>query len=82
MEEQNAQLKQARKDIRVAFTHEGPRFIADMEAAGIENVEGVNFSVQRKSEMASLLKQGITMANFIIYCLTGNDPTEGTSAAN
>ncbi len=43
--------------IRVDFTREGPSFIKDMENAGISNAEGVNFSVPRKSEMASLLKQ-------------------------
>jgi hypothetical protein len=36
-----------------------------MENAGIENAEGVNFSVPRKSEMASLLKQ--RMMNKQIY---------------
>ncbi len=51
--------------IRVDFTREGPSFIADMEAAGIHNAEGVNFSVPRKSEMASLLKQ--RMANHQLY---------------
>jgi phage FluMu gp28-like protein len=43
--------------IRVDFTKEGPSIISDMEAAGIRNAEGVNFSLPRKSEMASLLKQ-------------------------
>jgi phage FluMu gp28-like protein len=43
--------------LRVDFTREGPSIIADMTSAGIENAEGVNFSVPRKSEMASLLKQ-------------------------
>jgi phage FluMu gp28-like protein len=42
--------------IRVDFTREGPSIIADMETAGIENTESVNFSVPRKSEMSSLLK--------------------------
>ena len=51
--------------IRVDFTREGPSFIADMENAGIHNAEGVNFSVPRKSEMASLLKQ--RMANHQFY---------------
>jgi hypothetical protein len=51
--------------IRVDFTREGPSFIADMKAAGIYNAEGVNFSVPRKSEMASLLKQ--RMANHQFY---------------
>jgi len=43
--------------IRVDFTKEGPSIIQDMENAGIKNAEGVHFSVNRKSEMASLLKQ-------------------------
>jgi len=47
--------------IRVGFTREGPSIIADMQNAKIYNAEGVNFSVPRKSEMASLLKQ--RMAN-------------------
>jgi hypothetical protein len=42
--------------IRVDFTREGPSIIADMAAGGIDNAEGVTFSVPRKSEMASLLK--------------------------
>jgi phage FluMu gp28-like protein len=51
--------------IRVDFTREGPSIIKDMENAGISNAEGVNFSVPRKSEMASLLKQ--RMANQKLY---------------
>ncbi len=50
--------------IRVDFTREGPSFIADMETAGIENAEGVNFSLPRKSEMASLLKQRMMNQRF------------------
>lgn len=46
--------------IRVDFTKEGPSIIRDMEAAGIKNAEGVNFSLPRKSEMAGLLQQLIT----------------------
>ena len=51
--------------IRVDFTREGPSIIADMENAGIQNAEGVAFSVPRKSEMASLLKQ--RMANHKLF---------------
>jgi len=50
--------------IRVDFTREGPSFIADMQAAEIDNAEGVNFSVPRKSEMASLLKQRMQSKRF------------------
>jgi phage FluMu gp28-like protein len=53
------------KRLRVDFTREGPSFISDMQAAGIRNAEGVNFSVPRKSEMASILKQ--RMANHQFY---------------
>ena len=50
--------------IRVDFTREGPSFIADMVNAGIDNAEGVNFSVPRKSEMAGLLKQRMMNKRF------------------
>ncbi len=50
--------------IRIDFTREGPSIIADMTAAGIDNAEGVNFSVPRKSEMASLLKQRMSNGDF------------------
>ena len=52
--------------IRVDFTREGPSIIADMTTAGIENAEGVNFSVPRKSEMASLLKQRMMNKQFFL----------------
>ena len=42
--------------IRVDITRDGQSFISDMTDAGIENAEGVPFSVPRKSEMANLLK--------------------------
>jgi len=51
--------------IRVDTTREGPSIISDMANAGIDNAEGVCFSVPRKSEMASLLKQ--RMANHQLY---------------
>jgi phage FluMu gp28-like protein len=51
--------------IRVDTTREGPSIISDMANAGIDNVEGVCFSVPRKSEMASLLKQ--RMANHKLF---------------
>jgi hypothetical protein len=35
-----------------------------MATAGIDNAEGVNFSVPRKSEMASLLKQRMSNKKF------------------
>lgn len=63
--------------IRVDFTREGPSFIADMEAAGIRNAEGVNFSVPRKSEMASLLKQRMANQQFYYPLLHWERPYRG-----
>jgi len=63
--------------IRVDFTREGPSFIADMEAAGIRNAEGVNFSVPRKSEMAGLLKQRMLNKQFFYPLLNWERPYRG-----
>ena len=63
--------------IRVDFTREGPSIIADMQNAGIENVEGVNFSVPRKSEMASLLKQRMTSGKLYYPLLNWERPYRG-----
>ena len=63
--------------IRVDFTREGPSIIADMQTAGIENAEGVNFSVPRKSEMASLLKQRMTNSKFYYPLLNWERPYRG-----
>lgn len=43
--------------IRADITGVGNYIVEDMINGGIENVEGVNFTSQRKQEMASLLKQ-------------------------
>jgi hypothetical protein len=63
--------------IRVDFTREGPSIIKDMENAGIENAEGVNFSVPRKSEMASLLKQRMMSKRFFYPLLLWERPYRG-----
>jgi hypothetical protein len=63
--------------IRVDNTREGPSFIADMEFAGIDNVEGVNFSVPRKSEMANLLKQRMLNKQFFYPLLSWERPYRG-----
>ncbi|MCW3983735.1 MAG: terminase family protein [Candidatus Bathyarchaeota archaeon] len=63
--------------IRIDFTREGPSFIADMEKAGIRNAEGVNFSVPRKSEMASLLKQRMANQQFYYPLLHWERPYRG-----
>jgi len=60
--------------IRVDITREGPSFIADMENAGIENAEGVNFSVPRKSEMASLLKKRMQDGRFLYPLVSFEKP--------
>jgi phage FluMu gp28-like protein len=63
--------------IRVDFTREGPSIIADMETAGIENAEGVNFSVPRKSEMVSLLKQRMMNKQFYYPLMNWERPYRG-----
>ncbi|MBN1245900.1 terminase family protein [Candidatus Bathyarchaeota archaeon] len=63
--------------IRVDFTREGPSIIADMENAGINNAEGVNFSVPRKSEMASLLKQRMASHQFFYPMMNWERPYRG-----
>jgi hypothetical protein len=63
--------------IRVDFTREGSSFISDMADAGIKNAEGVNFSVPRKSEMASLLKQRMTNGKFYYPLITWERPYRG-----
>ena len=63
--------------IRVDFTREGPSIIADMGTAGIENAEGVNFSVPRKSEMASLLKQRMMNKQFFYPLMNWERPYRG-----
>ncbi|MCW4004811.1 MAG: terminase family protein [Candidatus Bathyarchaeota archaeon] len=63
--------------IRVDFTREGPSIIADMQNAKIYNAEGVNFSVPRKSEMASLLKQRMANHQFFYPLLSWERPYRG-----
>ena len=63
--------------IRVDFTREGPSIIADMESAGIDNAEGVYFSVPRKSEMAGLLKQRMMNKQFFYPLLSWERPYRG-----
>jgi phage FluMu gp28-like protein len=63
--------------IRVDITREGPSFIADMENAGIDNAEGVVFSVPRKSEMASLLKKRMQDGRFLFPMFSFENPYRG-----
>ena len=63
--------------IRVDFTREGPSIIADMQNAGIDNAEGVIFSVPRKSEMAHVLKQRMANGKFYYPLLNWEKPYRG-----
>jgi phage FluMu gp28-like protein len=63
--------------IRVDITREGPSFIADMENSGIEHAEGVNFSVPRKSEMASLLRKRMQDGRFLYPMVSFEKPYRG-----
>jgi phage FluMu gp28-like protein len=67
--------------IRIDFTREGPSIIADMTNAGIDNAEGVNFSIPRKSEMASLLKQRMSSQQLFYPLLTWERPYNGDITA-
>jgi phage FluMu gp28-like protein len=63
--------------IRVDFTKEGPSIISDMKDASIRNAEGVTFSVPRKSETASLLKQRMMDQKLFYPLLTWEKPYRG-----
>lgn len=63
--------------IRVDYTREGPSIIADMVNAGIDNAEGVTFSVPRKSEMAGLMKQRMANRQFFYPLLNWERPYRG-----
>ena len=63
--------------IRIDNTREGPSIIADMTNAGIDNAEGVTFSIPRKSEMASLLKQRMLNNQFFYPLIHWERPYRG-----
>ncbi len=63
--------------IRVDYTREGPSIINEMVNSGIDNAEGVNFSVPRKSEIASLLKQRMSNDKFFYPPLSWEKPYRG-----
>lgn len=63
--------------LRVDITREGPSIVTDMENAGVKNVEGVTFTVPRKSEMASLLKQRMASGKLFYPYLTWEKPYRG-----
>ncbi|MEM3161803.1 MAG: terminase family protein [Candidatus Bathyarchaeia archaeon] len=60
--------------IRVDMTGVGDYICEDMENAGIENVEGVLFTLSRKQEMASLLKQRMLEGKFKFPYFTWEKP--------
>ncbi len=61
--------------IRADQTGIGDYIVEDMKNGGIQNVEGVTFSLPRKQEMASLLKQRMMDANSIIPISLGTSLT-------
>ena len=63
--------------VRVDFTKEGPSIISDMEYSGIKNAEGVHFTVARKSEMATLLRQRMISQKLFYPLLTWEKPYRG-----
>lgn len=60
--------------IRVDTTGVGDYIAEDMTNAGIENVEGVNFTLPRKQEMASFLKQRMLEGKFKFPYFTWEKP--------
>jgi phage FluMu gp28-like protein len=60
--------------IRVDNTREGPSLILDMENGGINNVEGVCFSLPRKSEMATLMRERMSEKRFFFPFITWDKP--------
>jgi phage FluMu gp28-like protein len=66
--------------IRVDVTGAGNYVVEDMQNGGIENVEGVNFTAQRKQEMASLLKQRLLSNAYVFpFCEIQVSPTKKLS---
>jgi phage FluMu gp28-like protein len=60
--------------IRADQTGIGDYIVEDMKNGGIQNVEGVTFSLPRKQEMASLLKQRMMDAKFFYPYFTWDKP--------
>jgi phage FluMu gp28-like protein len=60
--------------IRVDMTGVGDYITEDMANAGIENVEGVTFTLPRKQEMASLLKQRMLEGKYRFPYFTWEKP--------
>jgi hypothetical protein len=60
--------------IRADQTGIGDYIVEDMKNGGIQNVEGVTFSLPRKQEMASLLKQRMMDGKFFYPYFTWDKP--------
>ena len=63
--------------IRVDMTGVGDYIVEDMQNAEIDNVEGVTFTLPRKQEMASLLKQRMINRQYWFPYFTWNKPYQG-----
>lgn len=63
--------------IRVDMTGVGDYIVEDMTNAEIDNVEGVTFTLPRKQEMASLLKQRMINSQFWFPYFKWNKPYQG-----
>jgi hypothetical protein len=63
--------------IRVDMTGVGDYIVEDMQNADIDNVEGVTFTLPRKQEMASLLKQRMINNQCWYPYFTWNKPYQG-----
>ena len=63
--------------IRVDMTGVGDYIVEDMKNAEIDNVEGVTFTLPRKQEMATLLKQRMISGRFWYPYFTWNRPYQG-----
>jgi len=67
--------------LRADKTGVGDYIVEDMEKSGILNVEGVNFTLPRKQEMASLLKQRMVNRRFFYPYFSWDKPYRGEYVA-
>jgi phage FluMu gp28-like protein len=67
--------------LRADKTGVGDYIVEDMQNAGILNVEGVNFTLPRKQEMASLLKQRMVNKRFFYPYFSWDKPYRGEYVA-
>jgi len=67
--------------LRADKTGVGDYIVEDMQNAGILNVEGVNFTLPRKQEMASLLKQRMANRRFFYPYFSWDKPYRGEYVA-